>query len=176
MFRSVLALVLLTAALPAAANVAASRVPYLPVPEGAAVILNTGSTNTRGYRIVVQPDGSAEYVADAGPATATVSTSLAAKLFADLKAAGPLGDLPAQPCMKSVSFGTSLFVWWKEGGRSVDLSCPAGPSGSALSADAANIASELHLANSFRRPVMRPLLPGEQHAPAPVTPSANPSP
>jgi hypothetical protein len=175
MFRFVLAAALLAAPLYTSANVGSSRVPYLPVPKGAAVILNTGSTNTSGYRIVVQADGSAEYVADSGRATATVSSALAAKFFADLKAAGPLGDLPSQPCMKSVSFGTSLFVWWK-GGRSPDLTCPAGPSGSALSADAADIAHELHVASSFRRPVMRPLLPGEEHAPMPASPSPTQSP
>lgn len=175
MKKLVLAALLAATPLVVSANVAPWRVPpYLPVPSGAAVIMNTGSTNTPGYRIVVQPDGSAEYVADTGRATASISQALAQQFFADLKAAGPLGDLESMPCMKSVSFGTSLFVWWKEGGRSPDLSCPAGPHGGVLAADAAKIAQELHVSSSLHGPVMRPLLPGEQHAPLPASPSPSP--
>ena len=40
----------------------------------------------------------------------------------DLKAAGPLNELPVKHCMKSVSFGKSLFIEYN-GVRSPDLSC-----------------------------------------------------
>jgi hypothetical protein len=144
--------------------------PYLPVPVGAAVILNTGSTNAAGYRIVVQLSGSVEYVAASRRDTATIDDRLAAKFFSDLKAAGPLQDLQTTPCMKSVSFGTSLFVWW-EHGRSPDLSCSSGEQARAVAADASQIAAALHLAPGSFSPVMRPLMPGEQHKALPPAPT-----
>ncbi len=144
--------------------------PYLPVPAGAAVILNTGSTNTAGYRIVVQPSGSVEYAAASRRATANIADRLAAKFFHDLKAAGPLQDLETTPCMKSVSFGTSLFVWW-EHGRSPDLSCSSGEHARALQDDATQIAAALHLSPGWLSPVVRPLMPGEQHQALPPAPA-----
>jgi hypothetical protein len=60
-------------------------------------------------------------------------------LMADLKAAGPLNKLPVPHCMKSVSFGTSLFIEYK-GARSPDLSCPQpDPRMAALKKDAMEI-------------------------------------
>ena len=57
---------------------AAPAVPYLPVPRGAAVILNTGSTShTLGYRVVIQRSGAAEeYINGPKRATAVVPASL----------------------------------------------------------------------------------------------------
>lgn len=144
--------------------------PYLPVPVGAAVILNTGSTNAAGYRIVVQPSGSVEYVAASRRATAIIADRLAAKFFSDLKAAGPLQELETTPCMKSVSFGTSLFVWW-EHGRSPDLSCSSDEHARTLQADASQIAAALHLSPGSLSPVLRPLMPGEQHKALPPAPT-----
>ncbi len=159
-------------ALPTAAQMGpGSRIPpYLPVPHGAAVIMNTGSTNANGYRIVIQQHGAAEYVVGYRRATATVTGDLTKKFFDDLAAAAPLDQLPSHPCMKSVSFGTSLFVWWSAHGRSPDLSCPTDSRGSAVRNDAQRIASELDLTNTSG-PVLRPLMPGEQRKPMPPTPS-----
>ena len=135
---------LAAAALIAAASAAsaAAPVPYLPVPKGAAVILNTGSTNAAGYRIVVQRSGSAEYTLGAHRATAMIDGSLAAKFFADASSGMPLSKLQTAPCMKSASFGTSTFVWWR-GQRSPDLSCPTGSTSSHLNDDALAIAKAL---------------------------------
>jgi hypothetical protein len=145
--------------------------PYLPVPSGAAVIMDTGSTNVVGYRIVIQPQGTVEYATGERRETATVSAGVARAFFADLAKAAPLDRLPTEPCMKSISFGSSLFVWWSAHGRSPDLLCPTDARGSALRADAQRIARELSL-GQMGAPVMRPLLPGEQHKPLPVpTPS-----
>jgi hypothetical protein len=167
--------VALVAAWPLAASadmVRSPRVPaYLPVPAGAAVILNTGSTNTAGYRIVVQRSGSVEYIVASQRASATVPGELAARLFSDLTAAGPLQDIASVPCMKSASFGTSLYVWWGRGGRSPDLSCAPSEPAKALQADASQIAQALHLSPGLRSPVVRPLMPGEQHQALPPTPS-----
>ncbi len=151
----------------------ASRVPYLPVPKGAAVILNTGSTNSAGYRIVIQPDGSAEYVVASTPQRASIPTEQAHRFFADLAAAMPLHELPSEPCMKSVSFGTSLFVWWSHS-RSPDLSCPSDARGRTLRDDAEQVAQALKI-SGLLGPVMRPMLPNEQHRALPQ-PSTSPSP
>ena len=172
MMKRLIALVLVAWPLVAAANVTnVSKVPaYLPVPKGAAVILNTGSTNATGYRIVVQNDGRAEYAAPVIGVASRVPSAIAAKLFSDLRAASPLHELPRAACMKSISFGTSLFVWWDHS-RSPDLTCPSDARGKALQDDAQAIASELHIANRARGSVMRPLMPGEQHKPLPPAPT-----
>ncbi len=159
-------------ALPTAAQMGpGSRIPpYLPVPHGAAVIMDTGSTNTSGYRIVVQQHGEAEYVVGYRRATATVMGDLTKKFFDDLAAAAPLDQLPSRPCMKSASFGTSLFVWWSAHGRSPDLTCPTDARGSVLRDVAQAIARQLGVTNASG-PIIRPLLPGEQHKPLPAAPS-----
>jgi hypothetical protein len=158
---------------PAAVLASSARVPYLPVPQGAAVILDTGSTNASGYRIVVQANGTVEYTIDGTPQRASISGQSARAFFADLAAAAPLDHVTSQPCMKSVSFGTSLYVWWWAHGRSGDLRCPTDEHGAALRTDADSIARELGLARGAG-PVMRPLMPGEHHKPLPQ--GASPSP
>jgi hypothetical protein len=98
------------------------------VPAGSAEIVDSGSTNTSGYRIVMQPDGSAAVsVQRAGsqhstPKTFSVSKETATRFFADLAAARN-GDATTVPCMKSASFGTTLHITW-QGWTSPDLSCP----------------------------------------------------
>ncbi|HEY7994523.1 MAG TPA: hypothetical protein VID24_09945 [Candidatus Eremiobacteraceae bacterium] len=126
----------------ASAASAAAPVPYLPVPKDAAVILNTGSTNAAGYRIVVQRSGNVEFIWGARRATATIDRSLATKFFADAASGMPLSKLQVAPCMKSASFGTSAFVWWR-GQRSPDLSCPTGTRSSQLDDDALAVAKAL---------------------------------
>lgn len=135
--------------------------PYLPVPKGAAVVLNSGSTNTAGFRIVIERDGHADYVSAAGRNSGRVTADQAQKFFSDLQAAGSLRALPTAPCAKSISFGTSTFVWWKLGGRSPDLSCPTNKAGAALAYDVSAIANALHL--NAMSGTLRPLLPGEHH-------------
>ena len=140
--------------------------PYLPIPAGSAVIMNSGSTNASGYRIVVQRQGAVEYVAGNRRSTSTLTSQTADKFFSDLTAASPLDRLPSAPCMKSVSFGSSLFVWWQGHGRSPDLMCPTGDRGARLREDVDQITGQLGLAPM---PVMRPALPGEQHRPVPTS-------
>lgn len=172
MMKRLIAVLLIATPLAAAANVSnVSKAPaYLPVPKGAAVILNTGSTNTSGYRIVVQENGNAEYISDVTRGKARVPAATASKFLSDLRAAAPLQSLQHAACMKSISFGTSLFVWWNHS-RSPDLSCPSDTRGKALEADAQAIASALHISSVPRGPVMRPLMPSEQHKPLPAAPS-----
>lgn len=90
-----------------------------------AVIENTGSTNTAGVKLIVNRSGTAEVQQrDAEPRKATLDQQLTQSLFEDLNSIGPLSALPRTHCMKSVSFGTSLYVEYN-GERSPDLSCPA---------------------------------------------------
>jgi len=149
----------------ATAASAAAPVPYLPVPRGAAVILNPGSTNGSGYRIVLQRSGSAEYVWGSRRATATIDTTLASKFFEDATRGMPLSRLQVIACMKSASFGTMTFVWWR-GSRSRDLSCPGEPNAQHLYDDALAVAKALEIGGG--QPVYLPT--GEPRKPIP-TPS-----
>ena len=108
-----------------------------PVDSGSAVIVNSGSTNTAGFKIVVQTDGAAEYTpmprAHPQPEGQHVLTpvkrnlppALAHRLYSDLEAARPFSDLPRPRCMKSVSFGTRLIIQF-HGDETPDLNCGAG--------------------------------------------------
>jgi hypothetical protein len=162
------------AALAAASQLALSSTqfptipPYLPVSKGDAVIMFTGSTNTTGYRVVVSPSGSVEYISATGRATGTISFQLATRLFSDLSATAPLNTIAQQRCAKPASFATSLYVYWNHQ-RTPDLSCLAEDRGKSLVDDAGAVANELGLGMRLRR-VMRPMLPGEMHKPLP-TPS-----
>jgi hypothetical protein len=139
--------------------------PYLPVLSGSAVIMLTGSTNTTGYRIVVGPDGTAQYVTAAGRGRGTVDSSVAQRFFMDLQATAPLAGLPEGSCMKSASFGTSFFVYWNHS-RSPDLTCTSG-AGKTIAGDAEAVTSALGVQMRMRV-MVRPALPGEQHRPVPA--------
>lgn len=86
-----------------------------------AVIVNSGSTNTPGFRIAVEQSGNAEYTAAPRrmirpPSGETPQTqlqlpdTLVKRLYADLDAAKPFSSLPHQRCAKSASFGTTLTI------------------------------------------------------------------
>lgn len=133
-----------------------------------AVIVNSGSTNTTGYRILVLESGLVRLtnLGRAGQPSQTeggrLSASLTHKLFRDLAAAMPLSQLPAGHGFKSVSFGTSTHIEYK-GQRTPDLSFPANAKARDLAGDATAVAGALHLKNGPRRPA-QPLRP----APSPV--------
>jgi hypothetical protein len=89
-----------------------------------AIIENTGSTNSAGVKLIVGPSGAAEVQPRNAEARKTnVDARLSERLFQDLKSIGPLSALPRAHCMKSVSFGTSLYIEYN-GERSPDLNCP----------------------------------------------------
>jgi hypothetical protein len=109
-------------------------------------IVNSGSTNTDGFQIVVARSGKAEYTSqprriDSGKApkaiTRKISKSLAGRLYEDVAAARPLASLPPRHCMKSASFGTRLTIRVDDD-ESPDLSCGDGgdPKLQALARDA----------------------------------------
>jgi hypothetical protein len=114
-----------------------------------ATIIDSGSTNSAGMRITVDRDGARSIIlsrgalshgADSSAQRVNLPKPMCRRFLRDLAAAGPLDRLPARHCIKSVSFGSSLFVEFN-GLRSPDLSCPNGPDGSALALknDAAEI-------------------------------------
>lgn len=148
-----------------------AAIPHLPIPKDGAVILNTGSTNVPGYRIVIQRSGKAQYVHNGNRSEGSIPSDLAAKFFTNLQAAMPLSKLPTEQCMKSVSFGSSTFLWWR-GQRSQDVSCPGDDRARALYEDAQRIADALKIPVG---PVMRPMLPNEPRKPLPPEPTPSPS-
>lgn len=149
---------LLLAALPVGAKPKAA-------PVQTAVIMNTGSTNTTGYQILVFATGSIGYdykaLTPAGPdaissfyaKTSTIPKVQAKKLFADLDAAMPLTSLPVRHGMRSASFGTRTTITYK-GQQSPDLTFASDPRTAALKADVDAITKTLHVGNAPRRPIM----------------------
>lgn len=123
MFRFAICALVLSAAMAQVANAnAAAR-------DGATVV-DSGSTNTAGYRIEVWSDGTASIVMQnrAGVAQSaarpfSVATRVTARFFADLKGA-KAANVSGSPCMKSASFGTTTRVSW-HGWTSPDLDCPS---------------------------------------------------
>jgi hypothetical protein len=101
-----------------------------------AVIVNSGSTNTAGFRIVVERSGKAEFTAaprrssrspDETPKQMErmLPDTVVKRFYSDLDAAKPLSSLPNRRCMKSASFGTKLTI--ELGGEETpDLSCGSG--------------------------------------------------
>jgi hypothetical protein len=121
----------------------ASHLPGAP-PEvdDSATIVNSGSTNRPGFRIVVDRSGSAEYTPaprrfgrqSGRPASIrqTLPKELVKAFYADLGAAKRLDSLPAVPCAKSASFGSVLTVALGQD-QTPDLSC--GDGGNAVMRD-----------------------------------------
>ncbi|MBV8171330.1 MAG: hypothetical protein JO219_05290 [Candidatus Eremiobacteraeota bacterium] len=142
---------------------ASAPVPYLPVPHHATVILNTGSTNAPGYRIVVARDGSAQWISGSMRHSGQLSQKSTQKLFADLASAMPLSKLQSAHCMKSASFGTSTFAYW-EHERSSDLQCTSDVRATALYSTIQAVAVELGIGKHTI-----PMLPNEPRRPMPET-------
>lgn len=94
-----------------------------------AVIVDSGSTNTSGYRIEVWSDGNATIVLQnrgvtrSAPKPFTIAPAVAAQFFASLKAART-ANVSTLPCMKSASFGTTTRITWHDW-TSPDLDCPS---------------------------------------------------
>lgn len=88
-------------------------------------IIDSGSTNVRGLTIVLDESGNGTVQARGGTKQIVkVPAELCETLLGDVKTAGPLDAIPVNRCMKSISFGTSLFIEFN-GTRSKDLSCRA---------------------------------------------------
>lgn len=114
-------------------------------------IIDSGSTNRPGVTITLDEAGNATAeLRGSQPQSTKVSPQVCQQLLRDIKAAGALSGLPEQHCMKSVSFGSRLFVEFK-GDRSPDISCSpqSDPRSAALQKDANQILqavrTQLHL-------------------------------
>jgi hypothetical protein len=121
----------------------ASHVPGAPPEVGdSATIINSGSTNRPGFRIVVDRSGVAEFTStprrSGAQSARSASTrqalprALVEAFYADLQAAKRLDSLPAVHCAKSVSFGSILTVAFGQD-QTPDLSC--GDGGNAVMRD-----------------------------------------
>ncbi|HEY7337001.1 MAG TPA: hypothetical protein VH639_19060 [Bryobacteraceae bacterium] len=121
-----------------------------------AVILNSGSTNTAGFRLVVDKSGDAEYIpmprkygpqggSPTEPTRRKLPDVLVQRFYSDLEAAKPLSGLPKERCMKSASFGTTTIVQFG-GEETPDLSCPTAqnPHTKALMRDVDEISGYFH--------------------------------
>ncbi|MBH8575171.1 hypothetical protein I8752_19555 [Nostocaceae cyanobacterium CENA369] len=117
------------------------------VPNNVAVIANSGSTNTIGYRIYVSPTGEANYVDGKGSGQGKLPEKLIKKFFHNLKVAEPLSSLPVkQGCVKSTSFGTTTTISLG-GQQSQDISCPGNQKAQKLDTDIIAIAKILKVVN-----------------------------
>jgi hypothetical protein len=111
-----------------------------------AVIVDSGSTDSRAYKISLGRGGRADITTSKGLATSYVPAALAERFFADLAAAMPLPQLPlGQPCYKSSSFGGAVHIDFGTQ-RSPDLSCATGARVEALRQDV----NEIRLALNVR--------------------------
>jgi len=87
-------------------------------------ITSTGSTNSDAFEVTLDgSDKATIHPQTEGARQVVLKGSALADFARTLDAAGALHALPANHCMKSASFGSSLFVSRGED-RSPDLSCP----------------------------------------------------
>jgi hypothetical protein len=159
---------LVTITLPCAA-LAENSVPLLPAPNGAAMILNVGSADAAGYRIVVLPSGTATSVDGAGRGQGQLPTDIADRFFRDLSASMPLSQLRAGSCAKTPTASLPTFVTFR-GERSTDVSCRGNDKSSALFSDVQAIARALYVANYRVRAMGIFFAPGGQPAPSAFQP------
>jgi hypothetical protein len=112
-----------------------SGLPGAPATEpDAATIIDSGSTNRPGFRIVVDRSGIVKLTstprrlgaqqARPAPIRRMLPHALVEAFYSDIEAAKPLDLLPSVHCAKSVSFGTTLTVVF--GKQTPDLSCGDG--------------------------------------------------
>jgi hypothetical protein len=112
------------------------NLPGAPLDDGdAATIMNSGSTNRAGFRIVVKRSGVAELTStprgsggrrpETTPVRRTLPVALVESFYSDLMAAKPFDSLPEAHCPKSASFGSTLTVEFGNE-ETPDLSCGDG--------------------------------------------------
>jgi hypothetical protein len=132
-----------------------------------ATIVNSGSTNSAGFRLDVRSDGSATFTVDGRtPESRTVLPVSVALFIKNLKASLPLSPGKSEGCVKSASFGTSTFVIY-HGHRSGDISCGTSLKERTLMSDVNRIALEAKI------PAM---IPRAQVLPRPLPPTPEPNP
>jgi hypothetical protein len=100
-------------------------------------IVNSGSTNTAGYVIELPRNGLVRWtvaprfhqISSTTPSSTTAQSSIQLpssrtnSIFQAVEQASPFNQYQAAFCVKSVSFGTRLYVTYN-GQQSPDISCP----------------------------------------------------
>ncbi len=107
-------------------------------------IVNSGSTNASGYAIVLHPDRSADVTVDGTTERKTVGAPQLRWLLLKLHAAGPLGSIASEGCMKSSSFGSATKIAYA-GQTTPDLSCLGDATSRELARTANVIVEQLHV-------------------------------
>ena len=150
---------LLLAALPAVAKPKAAPVQTVNV-------MNTGSTNTFGYKITLVVKGNnyrVDMVADDGTTRSSNYGTLKqmgphfVHFFVDLDAATPISSLPVRHGMRSTSFGTATYIIYK-GQKSPDLTFASDPRSVTLKADIDDLIGRAGARNLPRRPEPPPVM------------------
>ncbi len=97
-------------------------------------IIDTGSTNAQGFTIAVRSDGTGWWRPSAREGqnlatahTFTIAQGIARRFLAAMSE-GRARNVRGVPCMKSASFGHSVFAMW-HGWRSPDITCPLDSAG-----------------------------------------------
>jgi hypothetical protein len=97
-------------------------------------IVNSGSTNAKGWEIDVRTDRSGSAIAADGTTHRfTLTANATTAFFHDIQGARTSGATTGG-CMKSMSFGSRTWVYW-HAWQSSDLSCPTVGGARALAAD-----------------------------------------
>ena len=135
----------------------------LPAAAGARIldgarVVDSGSSNAPGWTIAVRSDGAAWLTVAGGATRWFRRTPALAATFLDDVAAARAAGIAERSCMKSVSFGTSVWVEW-HGWRSPDLACPT--TGAANTTLARDVAALENAAGANSIPLRRIRLPIE---------------
>ncbi len=124
------------------------------LPAGAQVtVIDSGSTNSPGMRVTIEQAGQSATIErkSGSKQRVTLNKDICDRVVEDLEAAGRLDELPVGHCMKSVSFGKSIFIEYK-GVRTPDLSCrQTDPRAAALKKDAQEILNAAPSSNVGKR-------------------------
>jgi hypothetical protein len=116
-------------------------------------VIDSGSTNVPGMKVTIEGSGQHAMVErkDGSKQKIKLTKEICERVVQDVEAAGPLNELPVRHCMKSASFGKSIFIEYK-GVRTPDLSCQqADPRAAALKKDAEEILSAAPNSNALKR-------------------------
>ena len=137
-----------------------------------ATIVNSGSTNTAPFSVVVRSDGRVQ--TGRGPQV-SIGKRLTAQFFGAVRAAQRTSS-PAAGCMKSASFGSVMAV--RSGAwSSVDLNCPVSGANASLKSAAEAVLAAVKLDVPQRRTITLPANEPRRMPDAPVaTPAPAPTP
>ncbi len=116
----------------------------MPIPPDAAVIRNSGSTNTAGYIIAISPDGRTLIRQNGETTNATLARPQTNWLLAKLRGFAPLDALPLGHCMRSASFGSSTTISYG-GVTTPDLGCAVSDQERELARTVGVIVAQLHI-------------------------------